>query len=100
MASNRYLYNNVLKTKPGKRYLSSTIYPKIKADDNDLYIITDISDRLDLLANKYYNNPAMWWILAVANNINDGTMYVDEGTQLRIPNNISKILSDFEKLNK
>lgn len=100
MASNRYLYNNVLKTKPGKRYLSSTIYPKIKPDDNDLYIVTDVSDRLDLLADKYYNNPAMWWIIAVANNINDGIMYVDEGTQLRIPNNISRILSDFEKLNK
>jgi len=100
MASNRYLYNKVLKTKSGKRYLSSTIYPKIKPDDNDLYIITDISDRLDLLANKYYKNPSYWWIIAVANNINDGVMFVDEGTQLRIPNEIGKILSEFEKLNK
>jgi len=100
MSTNRYIYSNTLKTNSGKRYLSSTIYPKIKPNDNDLYIITDKTDRLDLLANKYYQNPNYWWIIAVANNINDGVMFITEGTQLRIPSDIPSILREFEKVNK
>lgn len=100
MAGNRYIYSNVLKTNSGNRYLSSTIYPRIKPNDNDIYIIVDGTDRLDLLANKYYQNPAYWWIIACANNINDGKMYVEDGTQIRIPNDIATILKDFEKINK
>jgi hypothetical protein len=98
--SNRYLYNEVLKTKIGKNYLSSTIYPRIKPSDNDLYIISQAGDRLDLLANKYYNEPSLWWIISVANNINDASFYVQEGIQLRIPNDLGRILNDFKKINK
>ena len=98
--SSRYLYNEVLKTKIGKNYLSSTIYPKIKPSDNDLYIISQAGDRLDLLANKYYKEPSLWWIISVANNINDASFYVEEGIQLRIPNDLGRILNDFEKINK
>jgi hypothetical protein len=98
--SNRYLYNEVLKTKVGKSYLSSTIYPKIKPSDNDTYIISQAGDRLDLLANKYYKDPSMWWIISVANNINDASFYVTEGLQLRIPSNLGQIMNDFEKINK
>jgi hypothetical protein len=55
---------------------------------------------LDLLANKYYGDTSLWWIIAVANNINDASFYVTEGLQLRIPSNVSKILNDLEKINK
>lgn len=98
--SNRYTYNEILKTKTGKGYLSSTIYPKIKPSDNDMYIISEAGDRLDLLANKYFKDPSLWWIIAVANNINDASFYVGEGLQLRIPSNIGQIMNDFEKINK
>lgn len=98
--NNRYLYNEVLKTKIGKSYLSSTIYPKIKPSDNDTYIISEAGDRLDLLANKYYKDASLWWIISVANNINDASFYVAEGLQLRIPSNIGQIMNDFEKINK
>ncbi|MBM5787803.1 MAG: hypothetical protein FJ375_03685 [Pelagibacterales bacterium] len=100
MASNRYIYNTILKKRDEKRYLSTTIYPKIKPNNNDIYIIVDNTDRLDLLANKYYNNSEFFWIIAVANNINNGDMYLKEGTQIRIPSDIVTILRDFEKINK
>ena len=45
----------------------STVYPSIPHSENDIYIITRDSDRLDLLANKYYGTPNLWWILAQAN---------------------------------
>jgi len=97
----RYIYTNAIKDKDtGKRYYQSTIYPKIKATDNDLYIISEDGDRLDLLANKYYNDKNLWWVIAVANNINDGTFYVEAGRQLRVPSDITTILNDLSKINK
>lgn len=83
-----------------KQYMESTIYPKVQASDNDFYIISDDGDRLDLLAYKYYNDVSMWWVIAVANNLNDANFYVEPGIQLRIPANIDKINNDLAKINK
>ena len=97
----RYINSEVLKTKESKKqYLESTIYPIIKASDTDLYIISEKGDRLDLLANKYYGDQTMWWIIATANNINDATFYVQPGIQLRIPSDTTKVLTDLQKINK
>ena len=100
MAS-RYLYSKTLTTKDTKRqYISSTIYPKIKPSDNDFYIISEAPDRLDILASKYFGDKSLWWIIAVANNLNEASFFINPGTQLRIPGNISTVLSDLEKINK
>ena len=70
----RYTYNRILKEKETqKQYFESTIYPKVKPTDNDIYIISTQSDRLDLLASKYYGNSSYWWIISVANNLNDAS---------------------------
>ena len=97
----RYINSEVLKTKESKKqYLESTIYPIIKASDTDLYIISEKGDRLDLLANKYYGDQTMWWIIATANNINDATFYVQPGIQLRIPSDLTSISNNLAKINK
>jgi hypothetical protein len=96
----RYKNTNILKNSNGIQYQSSTIYPKIKPNDNDMYIISEDGDRLDLLAKKYYSDPTLWWIIATANNINDATFYVGPGVQLRIPSDIKQILFDLQKINK
>jgi nucleoid-associated protein YgaU len=99
--ANRYAYSKVIQSNETKKqYLESTIYPKIKANDNDFYIISEAGDRLDLLANKYYNDKTKWWIIATANNINDATFYVEPGIQLRIPSDINTVMNNLEKLNK
>lgn len=99
--ANRYSYSKLLKTSDTNRqYLESTIYPKIKPTDNDLYIISEAGDRLDLLAHKYYNDKTKWWIIATANNINDATFYVEAGLQLRIPSDTNVVLNDLQKINK
>ena len=99
--ANRYQYTNTLLTKnTKKKYLSSIIYPKIKPSNDDLYIISEASDRLDILASRYYNDKTLWWIIATANNLNDASLSIAPGTQMRIPSNISKILNDLEKINK
>ena len=100
MAS-RYNYSKIIRTSETKKnYLESTIYPKIKATDNDLYIISTQGDRLDLLANQYYSDRNLWWVIAVANNLNDASLSIESGKQLRIPGNISNIFNDLEKINK
>jgi len=99
--ANRYFYTSTKKDPDtGKRYMESTIYPKVSASDTDLYIITDETDRLDLLAQKYYGDTGMWWIIAVTNNINDASIYIEPGTQLRIPTNTQDIIANFSKINK
>lgn len=100
MAS-RYRYAAELVTKDTKRrYLGSVIYPKIKPSNDDIYIISESSDRLDILAQKYYGDPNLWWVIATANNLNDASYSIGEGIQMRIPANLSKILTDFERINK
>jgi hypothetical protein len=99
--ANRYQYSTTLTNKyTKKKYLGSIIYPKIKPSDNDLYIISEVSDRLDILASKYYNDQSLWWIIATANNLNDASLSIEPGLQLRIPGNLSKILNDLETINK
>ena len=97
----RYQYSETLTTKETKKkYLESTIYPKIKPTNEDIYIIATQSDRLDLLAAKYYGDPTYWWVISVANNLNDASLGIEVGKQLRIPGNISTVLTEFERINR
>lgn len=99
--ANRYRTTKIVKDKnTNKSYMETTIYPKVLATDSDLYIITDETDRLDLLADKYYGDSRMWWIIATANNINDATFFIEPGTQLRIPSNIQAIVNNLTNINK
>lgn len=97
----RYTYSETLTQKETKkRYLESVIYPKIPFSDEDFYVITQSTDRLDLLSNQYYGDTKYWWVIAVANNINDGTLYIEEGRQIRIPTNLPGVLSELERINR
>ena len=85
----------------GKRYYDTTKYPEIPFRSNDIYVITGFGDRLDLLANQYYSDTTLYWIIAIANPdvINFGSIYIEEGTQLRIPLNINQIINSYKSLN-
>ena len=78
----------------------TTIYPAIPRKEDDIYIISRDSDRLDLLAGQYYEDTTMWWIIANANNIGKGTLVVPPGLQLRIPQDIEEIVTQFNELNE
>lgn len=96
----RYDNADILKTTTGKRYYSTTIYPLISAKDSDIYVYTTMGDRLDILANQYYKNPTLWWIISCANNIKQDSLFITPGTQLRIPTDISGFLEEFDRINK
>ena len=84
----------------GKRYKATTIYPAIPLSENDTYVITVGGDRYDTLAQEFYNDSRLWWIIATANTADRDTLNLTPGTQLRIPDNTSKILEEYEIFNK
>ncbi len=82
------------------RIVGTIIYPTIEKTVSDLYITSRVQDRLDLLANKYYGTTRLWWILAQANQLGEGSFVIQPGTRLRIPQNVGEILDNLEQLNK
>lgn len=93
---NRYITSKQEKDATGKRRYGTTIFPTIDPSPNDVYIRTTSTDRLDKLADRFYNDATAWPIIAAANNIGKGTLIVPINTRLRIPNieNIQDLLNN------
>ena len=83
-------------------YYSTVRYPEVSPNPDDIWVITEWGDRLDLLANQFYQDVTLYWIIAAANpdKINFGSITIPAGTQLRIPININDILISYNNLNK
>jgi len=94
----RYESHKIIKSKDENRIYKSNIFPKIDRAVTDIYIITRSGDRLDLLANKYYGDQTLWWIIAVANNFGGSGLILPPAKQIRIPTDIAKILSEYQEL--
>ena len=94
-------YSKIKLTKyDGKRAYKTSRYPEIPLDESDTYVISQSGDRYDLLANQYYSDSTLWWVISIANeNFQQNSMMVPEGLQIRIPSNLPSILSNFEKIN-
>ena len=90
----RYNKENIKRLDNGKKVLKTSIPKSIPKKDDDIYIITQETDRLDLLANEYYGDSRLWWIIASANNINSVNIGLEGGIQLRIPKNKFDILNN------
>ena len=90
------------RTYKGKQYYKALKYPDISLSSSDLYIKTTIGDRLDSLANQFYNDIRLWWVISSANPhiVRRDSYALKPNLELRIPANISQILKDFENLNK
>jgi hypothetical protein len=63
--------------------------------DSDIYVATELGDRLDTLAYYFYKDSTLWWIIASANNIHTAVFGLREGTILRIPINYIQIENQF-----
>ena len=85
-----------------KNYYTNLKYPEIPLSINDLYVTTNDGDRLDLLANQFYQDVDMWWIIATANPgvVKRDTFNLKPGLQIRIPTSTQGIIQEFEELNK
>lgn len=103
-------YKNIRKFEGGnKAYFSFPKYPEIPLSENDVYVITEEGDRYDILADQYYGDTTLWWIISIANATSIGTnlptslpqnsMFPPIGAQIRIPANYSSVITSYNKLN-
>ncbi len=95
-------YQNIKKIKNSDKitYYRDNKYPVIPLSTNDIYIITTSGDRFDKLAQQYYGDNTLWWIISIANsNLPQNTLYLSGGIKIRIPLNIQAILSSYYSLN-
>ena len=93
----RYDNNETKKLLDGRVVFRSKIYPEIPLRDDDKYVVTQTGDRLDTLANQYYNDSTLWWIIASSNNLHSASIGLEDGTVLRIPQNYIEIQKNFNK---
>ena len=96
-------YKSTIKTNDSvtqNRKLKITEYPQIKFKDTDVIYITRFDDSYMSLAHKYYNDQALWWIIARANREVRGNIKFEPGTKLIIPTEIDDILDELDILNK
>jgi phage tail protein X len=107
MATNRYKNIPIIlsETKRGQlgfQIQRSTRYPEIPSDINDTYAYTTQGDRLDLLAQEFYGDISLWWIIAAGNPevLSLNSLFIPVGTEIRIPSNVSLAQSLFNKLNR
>ena len=68
-------------------YYGQTITPVYDRDARDTYFYSREGDRLDLLANEFYGDVTLWWVIASANNLGKGTFTIAPGRLIRLPYN-------------
>ena len=95
----RYNSTSFFQRFDGKRVFLTTIFPPIPISPDDIFVLSVEKDRYDLLANKFYGDPNLWWVIAQANKEVNGNLAVPIGRQIRIPQNISEILSNVNFVN-
>ena len=98
---NRYQYIKLEKNLSTRvRQYRDSKYPTVPLSDTDIYVITTIGDRYDLLANEFYGDPSLWWIISISNSLlSQNSIFIPVGTQLRIPINVNSILTSYNELN-
>ena len=85
-----------------KRYYRHSIYPEIPFSEEDVYVTTREGDRLDILAEEFYLDSQLWWVISTANPdvVRRDSIFLKPGLSIRIPTNIQEIQDNFERLNK
>jgi phage tail protein X len=79
-----------------RRYYDSLIDPVIEKSVDDIYVVTSVGERLDLLAWKYYQDPELWWIISAANpELRKDSLYLEPGIQVRVPRDYQVVLQLF-----
>ena len=97
---NRYQTIPTTKTPSGKTIYRTVKYPEVPLNPNDIYVIANKGDRFDILADQYYNDSSLWWVISTANNnVVQSSLYLPEGTQIRIPADVTSAINNFEAIN-
>jgi hypothetical protein len=83
----------------GKDMYVPIYYPNIEAKEDDTYIIVGNTDRLDVIAYDFYGDSTLWWVIAMANNLEGDSMFPPQGMYLRVPANLPELLQHYNQSN-
>ena len=94
-------YTNIPVKKINKKeYYVDSQYPEIPLQNTDIYVITNKADRFDTLANQFYGDKSLWWVISLANqNLKQNSLFIPSGTQIRIPINPTAIVNEYNNIN-
>jgi hypothetical protein len=103
-------YQNIPKTKiDGNTVYVTSRYPEVPITSNDIYVYSSQGDRFDTLAQQYYGDSSLWWVISIANTGNtssnnltslpQNSLVIPEGVQIRIPSNYTNVIRDFNIIN-
>ena len=97
----RYSKIDSFSTDKGKRYYGTTKYPEVPLSFNDIYVYTDEGDRFDILAQQYYGDSSLWWLISVANpQLEQNSIIPPFGVQIRIPQNVGGAIAQYNAFNE
>ena len=98
---NRYANINKTTSKKGNQIYETVKYPDIPRLNSDTYIFTTIGDRYDTLAQQYYGDSSLWWVIANANGkLRKDSLTPPVGSQIRIPANPTNTIADYNEINE
>lgn len=62
-------------------------YPVINEGQDDVIYQVQQEDRIDLLAERFYGNPELWWVIAIVNGMALLPNDLRPSSTIRIPSN-------------
>lgn len=97
----RYTPIPKIKSPDNKTMYQSVRYPEIPRSFSDIYVYTTIGDRFDTLAQQYYGDSSLWWVISIANNnLNQNSLTPPVGSQIRIPANPTPTVAAYKRINQ
>jgi len=95
-------YNNIetlRSIKNNAKHYATVYFPELPLSDNDTYILTDNTDTFTSIANNFWGDVNLWWIIPAINpNIRKDSFRCASGTQLRLPD-LQEYIDEFIKVN-
>ena len=96
-------YQNIPQTKiDGKVVYKTSRYPEIPLSPDDIYVYTVQGDRFDILAQQFYQDSSLWWVISIANAniLNQSSLVIPGGIQIRIPASYVDVIRSFNSINQ
>ena len=59
--------------------------PELNPSDTDVFTILQVQDRVDNMAFGVYNDPLLWWIFSIANDVPLPPLLMQPGFKFRYP---------------
>jgi len=96
----RYTGGIVSKDRSRKDFLILRNTLELEQSDGDIFVIIDkeVEKRPDLIAERAYGIPDLWWVIYEFNEIKDPMFELKAGQIIRIPE-LQRVLDSIEALN-